>query len=72
MNLAKEEWKPLSNKVQNARIMTWGYDAGIDPECTSLSLESVSGHANTLLSDMLVERSELPANSVSSSHTQSK
>ncbi|KFZ04268.1 hypothetical protein V502_10280 [Pseudogymnoascus sp. VKM F-4520 (FW-2644)] len=42
----------LKNDIPNARIITWGYDAGVANALRYSSKESIFGHSETLLSDI--------------------
>ncbi|KAE8454517.1 hypothetical protein EG329_000140 [Mollisiaceae sp. DMI_Dod_QoI] len=42
----------LKGDVENARVITWGYDASVANAFTYASKESLFGHAETLLSDL--------------------
>ncbi|TPX11304.1 uncharacterized protein E0L32_001122 [Thyridium curvatum] len=42
----------LKEDIPNARVITWGYDSGVARPFRYTSLESVYGHAETLLGDI--------------------
>ena len=42
----------LSEDLENARIITWGYDANVANGFSYASRESIRGHAETLLRDL--------------------
>ncbi|KAF5846948.1 hypothetical protein GGP41_003228 [Bipolaris sorokiniana] len=45
----------LSEDLENARTITWGYDANIANVLSYASRESIRGHAETLLQDLLAD-----------------
>ncbi|KAI0110359.1 Alpha/Beta hydrolase protein [Nemania sp. FL0031] len=49
----------LKDDLKNVRVITWGYDANIANALTYASLETISGHADTLLSDLVRIRREI-------------
>ncbi|KAK2729396.1 nb-arc and ankyrin domain protein [Colletotrichum kahawae] len=49
----------LKNDISNCRIMTWGYDSSVANFFTQASRESIFGHADSLLSDVSMERRDV-------------